>query len=564
MSYLPGADPMLTLAVVIAAGVASSWLAKSVRLPGITGQILIGVLIGPVLRIFDPEAVHGLQPLTQFALSLMAVTVGTHLNIKRLRNAFRRLALLFLFEATITPIIVFLGLSLIPSMEWSASALLAAMAVSTAPATIVALVKETRSRGVFVKTLVAAVALNNVACILLFELARALGDAGYDPSGKTSLMSALLAPAHQMGVAALIGGLAAVAMYLMQRFVVRPATVSTAGVLAILLTSGLSHYLHVSPLLSCLFLGVVQTNMTAEREKLVDKLFANFQPAILAIFFTLAGMELDLGLAQTAGVVGVVFFVTRVAGKLLSARIATHLGGATDKVRKYLGPALLPQAGLAIGLVLILQDDPALADRQEMTHLMLAVVLTVVTLNEIIGPILTKMALVRSGEAGGDRRRLLDFIQEQNISTDFTAETMSEAIEKSIDHMIQSHHIKVDRDTLLASVLERESQASTCVGGGLAVPHAILPAGHPMVGVMGLSKSGLAFETPDDRPVHCVVLLASSMDESMRHLQILATLARTIGTDPTMQDRLFNASSPAHAAEILHGEESEDFNVFLE
>jgi mannitol/fructose-specific phosphotransferase system IIA component (Ntr-type) len=313
-----------------------------------------------------------------------------------------------------------------------------------------------------------------------------------------------------------------------------------------------------------LFLGVVQTNLTPEREKLVDKLFANFQPAILAIFFTLAGMELDLGLARTAGIVGVVFFATRVAGKLVSVRIATQLGGATDKVRKYLGMALLPQAGLAIGLVLILQDDPALADRQEMLQLLLAVVLTVVTLNEVIGPILTKLALVRSGEAGGDRRRLLDFIQEQNIVTNFTAATMGEAIEKSIDHMIRSHHIQVDRGTLLRSVLERERRGSTCVGGGLAVPHAILPAGHPMVGVMGISKRGLAFDTPDDRPVHCVVLLASSKEESTRHLQILATLARTIGTDPAMQDRLFNASTPAHAAEILHGEESEDFNVFLE
>ncbi|MBK7642927.1 MAG: cation:proton antiporter [Planctomycetes bacterium] len=562
--FLPDADPLFTLAIVIAAGVASSWVAKRLHLPGITGQILIGVLIGPGLRIFDPAAVHGLQPLTHFALSLIAVTVGAHLNVKRLRNAGKRLAFLFLLEGTITPLLVFGALWMVPGMQWEPAALLAAMAVSTAPATIVALVKETRSRGVFVKTLVAAVALNNVACILLFELARSLGQLAHATPGGITLAEALLAPAQQIALASLIGGAAAVTMHLLQRFVVRPETISTAGVLVILLTAGLSRHFHISPLLSCLFLGMVQTNLTPEREKLVDALFANFEPAILAIFFTLAGMELDLGLAQSAGIAGLVFFFARAAGKLGSVRLAMTLARATQKVRTYLGMALLPQAGLAIGLVLIAQDDPNLQDRPQMLHLLLAVVLTVVTLNEIVGPIFTKLALVRSGEAGRDRRRLLDFLQEQNILTGFEADSMQQAIEKLVDHMARSQSLGVERKELLASVLEREAQASTCLGGGLAVPHAILPKGHQAVGVMALSRHGLGFPTPDDKPLHCIVLLGTPRGESTLHLQILATLARTIGTDPSMQDRLFGVSSPAHASEILHGEESDDFNVFLE
>jgi PTS system fructose-specific IIC component len=451
-----------------------------------------------------------------------------------------------------------------PGMTWEPASLLAALAVSTAPATIVALVKETRSRGVFVKTLVAAVALNNVACILLFELARSLGRYGHLGSGAMGLGAALLAPAHQIAYAGLIGGIAAVAMHLLQRFVVKPETISTAGILVILLTAGLSIHLGISPLLSCLFLGLVQTNLTPEREKLVDALFSNFEPAILAVFFTLAGMELDFSLIEAAGVAGAVFFVARLAGKLLSVRAAMTLAGATEKVRTYLGMALLPQAGLAIGLVLIVQDDPTLQDRQQMLHLLLAIVLGVVTLNEIVGPILTKIALERSGDAGRDRRRLLDFLQEQNILTNFKADSMTQAIERLVNHLAASHRLEVDRRELLASALEREAQASTCLGGGLAVPHAILPEGHRAVGVMALSRAGLAFPAPDDKPVHCIVLLGTSRDESKLHLQILATLARTIGTDASMQDRLFGASSPAHAAEILHGEESDDFNVFLE
>ena len=95
-------------------------------------------------------------------------------------------------------------------------------------------------------------------------------------------------------------------------------------------------------------------------------------------------------------------------------------------------------------------------------------------------------------------------------------------------------------------------------------PHGILPEGEPMVGVMALTQSGLGFETPDGRPVHCMVLLGTASDERDRHLQVLAALARTVGTDRAFGDQLFDSKSPAHAYELLHGEESEDFNYFME
>ena len=85
-----------------------------------------------------------------------------------------------------------------------------------------------------------------------------------------------------------------------------------------------------------------------------------------------------------------------------------------------------------------------------------------------------------------------------------------------------------------------------------------------MVGVMAISREGLDFPTPDDRPVHCMVLLGTSPEERDRHLQVLAVLARSVGNDAAFQDQLFHAGSPAHAYEILHGEESEDFNYFLD
>jgi PTS system fructose-specific IIC component len=555
------AGPLLILAMIILCGVAFGELARLIRIPSITGQIVAGILLGKSgFDLFAEESLHGLAPLTNFALGLIAVTVGAHLNIKRLRNAGRRLFLLLLTESTITPSVVFLSLWMLADVPTSEALLYATVAIATAPATTVALVRETRSKGVFVKTLIAAVALNNMACLVLFEVVRSV--TGSWSLGGSDAAINWQAPVGQLLAAVAIGGAVAIAMDLINRFVVHKERLATAAVAALVLTSGLAATFDVSPILACLFLGIIQTNITPSRSQLVDSTFADFEPAILTVFFTLAGMHMSLEHAATAGVVSGLLFGSRIAGKVLAANLAMRFANATDRVRKNLGLALIPQAGVAVGLVVVLQADPAFSGLADQFA---AVVLTVVTFNEILGPLLTRYSLERAGEIGRDRMRLIDFLQEENIAVGFQAETKTQAIEKLVDLLISSHDMRgVDKQTLLDSVLAREAEASTCLGGGLSVPHGILPNSLPMVGVMALSREGLHFDTPDGRPVHCMVLLGTANDERDRHLQVLATLASNVGTDHAFQEQLFNANSPAHAYEILHGDESEAFNFFLD
>lgn len=556
MPSLETASPLLVLAVVILVGVGFGAATRRMGLPSITGQILAGVLLGKAgLDLFGDEVLHSLQPLTHLALGLIGITVGAHLNLNRLRNAGRRLSLLFLAEATITPLVVFATLHFAGGTPFELSLLFATVSIATAPATVVALVRDTRAKGVFVKTLLAAVALNNVACIVLFEVARTF-------AAEDANLASLAGPTVQVGLAAFVGASIAVAMDFVARVAVRPDRLATAAMAALLLACGLATALGVSPLLTCLVLGFVQSNIAKERSHLVDSVFANFEPAILAVFFTLAGLHLSVEHLALAGLVALLLFASRFAGKVLAAGLAMRLAGATDRVRKNLGMALTPQAGVAVGLVLLIQEDPRFAGIAGMFG---AVVLAVVTLNEILGPLLTRMALARAGEVGKDRLRLIDFLQEEHIATDFTAKSKEEAIEKLVDLMLRTHRLAPEiREPLLASVLDRERQATTCLGGGLSVPHGILPDGVPMAGVMALSRHGLDLPTPDGKPVHCMVLLGTSRKERDRHLLVLASLARTVGSDPVFQDQIFNATSAAHAYEALHGEESEDFNYFLE
>lgn len=555
-------SPLLVVALVLLAGLAGGGLLRRLGLPAITGQILAGVAIGPsVFGVFDSAAGSALQPLMHFALGLVAVMVGSHLGLRQLRNAQKRLLWLVLLESTLTPMLVWGGLELAgapPTVCW----LLAALAVSTAPATVVALVKETRARGVFVKTLVAAVALNNMACILLFEVAHAAAVVDLGPTGAASLLPVLWAPFRQLLFSALLGFGLGAALVRVTHDVVSPDRLATASLVAILLTAGLADHFRLSPLLSCMFLGIALANLTPQKDEIGHRVFADFESAIFAVFFTLAGMQLHLGTLLVGGALAAVLFLLRLLGKCLAAGLAMRLAGATASVQRWLGPALAPQAGVAVGLLLLVGDEPRL---QDVYQLLLAVGLAVVTANEVVGPFLCRMALRRSGDAGKDRARLIDFLREENIVTGFEAESKTQAIEKLVDVLIASNSLRIDRAAFLASVLAREQELSTCIGGGLSIPHGELPDGEQMVGVMAISRRGMAFaDVPDGMPVHCIVLLGTPGNQRDRHLEVLAALARAIGVNPVVQRQLFAADSPAHVHDLLHAEEAVDFNRYLD
>jgi PTS system fructose-specific IIC component len=529
----------------------------------VTGQILVGIVLGPaVFGFLGPADGHALRPVIDFALGLMAVAVGSHLRIRRLANAGRRLRFLVALESLLTPALVFGAVSLLGGMAWPGALLLAAIAVSTAPATILALVSETRARGVFAKTLLAGVALDNLACITMFEVARAVARAELAPAADARALDLVLGPLRQLGLSAVLGGGVGLALVALTRNVHRTDRTTTMSLVAILVVVGVGSQVGVSTLLAGLFLGMTLANLTPSKEEIGHVVFADFEQAIFAAFFTVAGMELTFGHAAASGALALVVFGARLLGKTAAAGLAMRLAGATEPLRRHLGLALVPQAGLAVGLMLLVTEDPALAP---LHPTILSVVLTVVLMNELVGPVLTRRALLRSGEAGLDRPRVLDFLHEEHILTDFGAATMEDAIRALADHLLRTRMLRIDRATLVRSAVEREREQSTCLGEGLAVPHARLPSGGDVVGVMGISREGLRVPTPDGAPVHCVVLLATPQGKEDRHLLVLAALARVVGASPELRSALYQASSPAHAHGVLHaGEAARDVNYFLD
>lgn len=555
-------NPFFVLAIVLTAGAVGGSLARRAHLPSVTGQILMGVLLGPsALHVLGHEATAGLVPFIHFALGLIAVDVGTHLHLRRMRNQFRRLGLLLAAEVVLVPLLVYTALVLVGGRDWTFGMLMGMLAISTAPATVLTIVKETRSKGVFVRTLVAAVALNNLACIALFGMAYTAVGVTLDPSGATTVLEVLAAPFIQLGGAALLGGALGLGLVFASRHMVQHEQITTVSIISIFLATGLADMLGLNNLLTCLFLGVTMVNFAPEKEEIGHRVFVNFEPAVLAVFFTLAGLELDFAHLRNAWFLVVLFVVARAAGKILAGGLAMQIAGATKNVQRWMGTALLPQAGVAVGLILQVREDPMFG---ELGPMVLAVGVTAVAVNEVIGPLTTRLALARSGNLGMDRERLIDFIHEENILTGFQARSKGEAVRQLVDLLAASHGLDMDREAFAASVMEREAHMSTCIGRGLAVPAATLPEGNALVGVMGISREGLEFGTPDGLPIRCMVLMAAPPDLSDRRIEVQSALAQSVGSDWNLQIQLFHASSPAHVYEILHAEEAQDFNYFLD
>ncbi len=552
---------LVVLALLTVCGMLGGEAAKRLHLPSVTGQLLAGIILGPsVLGLFGHAEAVALTPVVNFALGLIAMAVGSHLHIYRLENALRRLGWLVILEMVMLPLMVYGAVRFIGGGNWVFGLLLGTLAVSTAPATIVAIVKETRSRGVFVSTLMAAVALNNVACITLFEMAFTTVSVNTGEGG--GIGSIFMAPLQQLVGALLVGGGVGLAMALLTRHVFHPDKLATVSLVALLVTVGLADAFQISELLACLFLGAALANLAPEKEEVGHRAFASFEPAILAIFFTLAGLEFDAVNLVTAEFLALVVILARAVGKVAAGWLAMKLAGAPANLRNNIGMALIPQAGVAVGLLLKVRESPL---QDTVGEIFFTVGVATVALNEIVGPLTTRWALKRAGDLGKDRPRLIDFLHEPNIATEFRAADKQEAVAALVDLLVRSHRLtEVDRDALVEDIMRRERGMSTCVGRGLFLPAAEIEGVPQLVGVMAISSEGLRFETPDGLPVHCITLLVVPPEERQRHLEVLAALARSIGSDPDIQTQLYHAKSPAHVHEILHAEEFEDYNYFLE
>jgi len=159
---------------------------------------------------------------------------------------------------------------------------------------------------------------------------------------------------------------------------------------------------------------------------------------------------------------------------------------------------------------------------------------------------------------------LLDFLQEQRIMTDMTATNREEVIRSLSALLFSTSSLSISQEEFVQRVLQRDQDETTCLGKSLMIPHAILDEGDEIKGVLGISSKGIDLGAPDGRAVHAVLLLATPQSDRHRHLEVLAAFATAITRDTNFREQLYHARSAAHAYDILHHDDQEDLNYFLE
>ncbi len=559
-------DPLFNLATVLVAGIIGGEIFALIRLPKVTGWIATGILLRSLMLpgmdvSEDPAALAKFNPFMSFVLGFIAFTVGATLYVASLRNTEKRIGLLLLGEATITPLIVgfslfFFGRLLSDDMTYQTAILLAAIGIAGAPGTTVLVIQEARAKGILTRTLVAAIGLIDMVAVGFFVFVSILlgDDLGWS--------HALITVVEQFLTTFVIGGSCAIIALFLTRTIVSPAFLGPTMVAVILGSWGAASGFGTSGgILACTFAGIVVTNLRHDTVRSAEAYLNSIGGVLFALFFTLAGMRLDFSLVPQATGLVLLYFASRLVGKVISSYAAMSLAGVPGKVRNYLGLALLPHGGVAVGLILLVQSDLNFADIEATVT---TVGLAALAINQLLGPSATRFSLLRAGEDHKDRPQLLDFLGEQGITTDLTGNSSEEVIRSLTSLLYATSTMSIPQEEFVEQVIKRDQQDTTCLGRGLAIPHAILDEGDEIKGVLGISSKGIDLGAPDGGLVHAVLLLATPESDRHRHLQVIAAFATFITRDVNFREQLYHARSPAHAYDVLHHEDQEDLNYFLE
>ena len=387
------AKALLAIAILWSAGFLMSRVTKIFSLPNVTGYILAGVAIGPYcLNLIPSEVTAHMSFVTDAALALIAFGVGRYIRLDILRDEGKKVILLTLLEALTAAALVTLVMMSVFHLSFSFSLLLGAIGSATAPASSLMTIRQYHAKGPFVNTLIQVIALDDAVALLAFSVSAAIASTteGMD-DGWQQMLLPLIQNLGVLLVSYILGRLLCVA--LRGRSPDHRIVLTCAFIFAI---AGGCAIMNVSPLLGCMVLGATYINCTDD--KTLFKQVNRISPPINMLFFVLSGMRLNIGALQTAGLIGVSYFAIRIIGKYLGSYFGCRLIHAPTEVQKYLGLALIPQAGVSIGLAVLAQR--ILPGQAGM--LINTIILSSSVLYEMIGPRSAKYALIRSGSIRPD------------------------------------------------------------------------------------------------------------------------------------------------------------------
>ncbi|ETP71529.1 Kef-type K+ transport system, membrane component [Lachnospiraceae bacterium JC7] len=410
MGIEPVAVVIIALSLMLATGFLMTRITKRLHLPNVTAYIVGGILIGPyVLNLVPDRILKGTGFLPDIALAFIAFSTGEFFEIEKLRKNGNKVVTITVMESMLAAVFIFILTFFILKLDLAFSVVLAALATATAPASTIMTIRQTGAKGDFVETLLQVVALDDVVGLVLYSVAISVADASL--SGDGFHMSNVMVPILQNLAMLFLG---AVFGLLMKLNIANRQKSDNRLIISIAFLfgfCGICAAAGISPLLGCMMMGTVYINTSGD--SLLFKQLNYFTPPILLLFFVRSGVSFDLGaLVGSSGsigsapliVIGVFYFLIRIAGKYVGAFLGCQMVGKDRKVRDYLGLALIPQAGVAIGLA-------ALGARTlggEMGRGLETIILSSSVLYELIGPGCAKLSLYLSGSYSNELEKMVE------------------------------------------------------------------------------------------------------------------------------------------------------------
>jgi Kef-type K+ transport system membrane component KefB len=398
-------NELISIGLILLLALLAGHLVKVLRIPEVTGYILAGVALGPsLLGWLSQDNLATLGVLSEVALGLILFSVGSVFEFSLFRRIGRQVLLVTLVESTLAAVAV-TGGALWLGQSWSVALLLGAIATATAPASTLMVIRECDSAGPLTDNLLGIIAVNNLLCITVYGVVAAGIDVTVGLEGLTvfdTIYRSVFWFVWQLVGSAALGYLVGLLLAGWSSQVTESGEMLILLAGSILLCVGASRALNLSPLVTSLAVGATMVNL-ANRSRHLFETLSNTDPPFYAMFFVIAGAELDVSRIPEMGMLGLVYVVGRASGKFLGAAVATRRLGLEPKVRTFLGFALQAQAGLAVGLTLAVNGR-----YPDLAPVVTTVVLASVAVFEMIGPTSTRFALVQAGEAGVARRPQTD------------------------------------------------------------------------------------------------------------------------------------------------------------
>ena len=380
---------LIILGFLFLVGYVAHKIGARTNIPRGTILLLLGLVAGPsVLDVIPHEAAEKFGIATHIALAMVGFLLGQRLGGKHFRKRGRVILWVSLVETLMAAALVFLALRA-SGWGWMLALLLASMAPASAPVSTIDVVYEGKAKGPLTDTILGVVAIDDVWSVVLFSVAL-VGVEMMTGQGEPSM--GFMAAFREIAGAVVVGGLLGFPMaHITSKLKSEePVLLMAAGF--VFLCAGFAVAFHVSYLLASLVMGVVVASRARHRTRPFRDIGAVSEP-FLAIFFLLAGFECEVKMLATLGIVGGIYILARSIGLVVGGTLGAWLAFAPRVVRSRVGWCLFPQAGITLGLALVVHER-----LPEVGAYILPIVIASAVVFELVGPVFTLWHLRRAGE----------------------------------------------------------------------------------------------------------------------------------------------------------------------